>query len=332
MTAESIGELHFTADLSSWTTLAVPGVIKFGLGTYRSQLVLVGGVNYVGKVVGDVWVSKDGTKWQQSESLPPLPTPCHQPAVINIGSPEYLIVAGGHRHNLDLLYSALTMDTVYVLSEGQWVLVQRLPVPCAGIKFTILNGNLYLSGSALPTCYCRVASLIAACESVKSAGTCEILWRTVEKESLTRYPVSFGQQLVSVNTFGGARTNAEIYAYQPFTQSWVHVGNLPTTERPACVFVHTTGELVVICDMTTRSRPLTRKRFKVMKATLKGMLTLDRVTSVWFAKLIFLPIVLFCSRSPGISHNCTCIGVGSGGGGRGATRPPPPPQLYPLFT
>ena len=265
--------IHSTADFSSWTTLAVPGIIKFGLGTYQSHLVLVGGVNHANKVVSDVWVSKDGTKWQQSKSLPPLPTPCQKPAVINIGSPEYLIVAGGHRHNLDLLYPALTMDTVYVLSEGQWVLVQRLPVPCAGIKFTILNGNLYLSGSTLPTCYCRVASLIAACESVKSGGTFEILWRTVEKESLTRYPVSFSQQLVAA-TFSGAPANVEVYAYHPITQSWVHVGNLPTTERPVCVLVHTTGELVVICRM-----PLTRKRtgrrFKVVKATLKGILTLD---------------------------------------------------------
>ena len=88
-----IGELHSAVDLSSWTTttLAVlAGIKKFGLGTYHSQLVLVGGVNHADKVVGDVWTSEDGTKWHQSESLPPLPTPCQQPAVINTGSPEYL--------------------------------------------------------------------------------------------------------------------------------------------------------------------------------------------------------------------------------------------------
>ena len=47
----STGKLHYSSitHLSSWTSLAVPGVIKF-VGTYRSHLVLVGGVNYAGKV------------------------------------------------------------------------------------------------------------------------------------------------------------------------------------------------------------------------------------------------------------------------------------------
>ena len=41
--------------------------------------------------MGDVWVSEDGTKWQQ---VPLLHTPCQQPAVINIGRPEYLVAIG----------------------------------------------------------------------------------------------------------------------------------------------------------------------------------------------------------------------------------------------
>ena len=273
--ARSIGELHSTTDFSSWTSLAVPaGIKKFGLGTYQSQLVLVGGVNQTNEVVGDVWVSEDGTKWQQSESLPPLPTRCQQPAVINTGSPEYLLVAGGYRHSIPFGM----LDTVYVLGEWQWFFVQRLPVPCGAINFTIYNGNLYLSGREMSTCYCKVDSLIAACDLVTSGGTFELLWRTLKMESLTLYPVSFGRQLVAVRMYRGMRTNAEVHAYHPFTQSWVHVGSLPTTERPACAFVHTTGELVVLCHVI--ARPLTGRRFKIMKATLKGMLTLYRVTSV----------------------------------------------------
>ena len=274
--ATSIGELHSTTDLSSWTTLAVPASIKnFGLGTYQSQLVLVGGVNYAGKVVGDVWASEDGMKWQQSESLPPLPTPCKQPAVINTGSPEYLIVAGGYRDS----WQFSPLDTVYVLREGQWFLVQRLPVPCGTIKFTIFNGNLYLSGNTLSTCYCKVDLLIAAYdhELMKSGCAFEVLWRTLKMEHLTLFPVSFGRQLVAVRVFRDRRIYAEVHAYHPFTQSWVHVGSLPTTERPVCSFVHTTGELVVLCHTIARRR--TRRRFKVMKATLQGMLTLDPVTS-----------------------------------------------------
>ena len=266
----SRGELHCcsTTDLSSWTSLAVPGVKKFGLGTYRSQLVLVGGVNCTHKVVGDVWASEDGTKWQQSESLPPLPTPCQQPAVINIGSPEYLIVAGGYRNTVQFR----ALDTISVLGEGQWFLVEHFPVPSGSIKYTIYNGNLYLSGNIRSTCYCKVESLIAACDLVKSGTVAshKISWRTFNTERLTVLPVSFGRQLVGVKMYRLMRTRAEIYAYHPFTRSWVHVGELPIAERPVCAFVlHTAGELVVLCRTITR--PIRRRKFTVLKATLQGM-------------------------------------------------------------
>ena len=144
-----------------------------------------------------------------------------------------------------------------------------MPCDYGAINFTIFNGNLYLSQRRMSTCYCKMDSLITACDLAKSGGTFEILWRTLKKERLTLFPVSFGRQLVAVRMYRGIRTNAEVHAYHPFTKSWVHVGSLPTTETPACAFVHTTGELVVLCHVN--GRPLTGRRFKVMKATLQGM-------------------------------------------------------------
>ena len=131
------------------------GVTNFGLGTYHTQLVLVGGMNQSYEVVSDVWVSKDGTEWRQSESLPPLPTPCQKPAVINTGSPEYLIVAGGYAEIL--LYKAL--DTVFVIGDRQWFFVGHLPIPYGIFKFTIHNGNLYLFGSRISQCFSDNASI-----------------------------------------------------------------------------------------------------------------------------------------------------------------------------
>ena len=62
------------------------------------------------------------------------------------------------------------LDTIYVLGEGQWFLVQRFPVPSGSIKSIIYNGNLYLSGS-MSTCYCKVDLLIAACDLVMFGGS-----------------------------------------------------------------------------------------------------------------------------------------------------------------
>ena len=215
--------------------------------------------------MGDVWASVDGTEWKQSESLPSLPTPCHETAVINTGSPEYLIVAGGYSIYMEPL------DTVTVLDEGQWYLVQRLPLPYGAIEYTIHNGNLYLFGNSILrpySYYCEMDSLMTACEMVKSGTTMfegqSVSWKTLRRGRLS-CPVSFGQHLVAMK-IDNMRSHNKILAYHPFTQSWVHVGNLPRTEGLECTFVHTTGELVLLCGRG----PWGRGQSKVVKASLQG--------------------------------------------------------------
>ena len=265
----AVGELYCcTTDLSLWTTLPVPGVKKFGLGTYQSQLVLVGGINSSGQVVRDLWASEDGTKWQQSESLPPLLRACHGCTVINTGNPEYIIVAGGYSAEL------LAVDTVRVLIEGQWFVLKQLPQPCGLISFTIYNGNLFLlknivaaySSLGYFSYYCKMASLIAACESARSGARQSELWKALSIKRQKFLPISFGQQLVAVRVLVTALGHAEIHAFSPFTQSWVHVGNCPKNLRPMRMFVNTTGELVIL-GRTAGS--MARKRYMVVKATLQ---------------------------------------------------------------
>ena len=74
----------------------------YGISTYRSQLVLVGGLDpTTQQATNKVWVSDDGSKWESS--LPPLPTARKDPLVVNTGSPEYLIVIGAEERNVDVL-------------------------------------------------------------------------------------------------------------------------------------------------------------------------------------------------------------------------------------
>ena len=166
------------------------------------------------------------------------------------------------------------LDTVSVLGEGQWFLFDHFPVPSGRIKYTLHHGNLYLSGSIMSTCYCKVDSLISACDLVKSAIDSRniISWRTLNTEHLSMLPVSFGRQLVALKAYmyGRTRTQAEIHAYHPFTHSWVHVGDFPTSATPEFAIVNTAGELVVLCNKTTI--PIGRRKcYIVLKATLQGM-------------------------------------------------------------
>ena len=247
------------ADLRSWTSLSVPGdIVRFGLGTYHSQLVLAGGKNISARrKVSDVWASDDGTNWQQSESLPPLSVACSMPAIINTGSPEYLLVAGGY----DSISEPLIR--VDVLMEKQWVSIKPLPKLCCVSSSTIHNGNLYIIGSKsrwdyMYPIYCRLDSLLAACVQArtgeKSVTTAE-LWKPLNCPFPVSCSASFNKQLLlfvpSVLT---------IFAYSPLVQSWVHVGDFPKHFQPKLSVVLPSGECLVITG-----------RFSVLKPVLTGM-------------------------------------------------------------
>ena len=62
--------LEFSADLAAWKVLPLPPAICFGLSTYHSQLVLVGG-KLNGTTSNKLWVY-DNDAWHCS--LPPMPT------------------------------------------------------------------------------------------------------------------------------------------------------------------------------------------------------------------------------------------------------------------
>lgn len=262
----SMGKIYCTTnDFTSWNTLPAPHVLQFALCTYRSQLVVIGGQDLTGKLVGDLWVSDDGTNWQQSEFLPPMLTACRGPAAVNIRSPEYLVVVGGY------ISFFAPLNLVSVLAEKQWVLVEPLPQPCRLIKFAFHNGNVYFMGNSRnrECCafYCKVDSLISACISAKSDEPTKKrgLWKTLNMQKLLLFPVSFGKQLTAIRRNRLHQDISELHAYSPFTQSWVHVGDLPQGLRAMSAFVIPTGELMVLC------RSFRPRKYTVVKAALRGI-------------------------------------------------------------
>ncbi|MCG8621144.1 MAG: hypothetical protein MJE68_03945, partial [Proteobacteria bacterium] len=84
----------YTPATDEWTTLDTP-VYFFALTTYHSQLVLVGGEEYVGEdVLGEptnkLWILSEDGQWQ--ETLPPMPTPRTDTSAVSHG--DHLLVIG----------------------------------------------------------------------------------------------------------------------------------------------------------------------------------------------------------------------------------------------
>ena len=154
--------VEFSSDLGAWKVLPLPPALYFGLSTYHSQLVLVGGwLNETYSLTNKLWVYDNDT-WHCS--LLPMPTGREYPVVVNTGTPEYLVVAGGHH----------CAQVVEVLMEGQWVSCAPLhPQPSDGV---IHNGNLYFSCERNSVVYCQLESLVKACVQPDGESDIGELW------------------------------------------------------------------------------------------------------------------------------------------------------------
>ena len=131
--------LMYNYDSDSLAKVKLPTKGLYGISTYRSQFVLVGGLDpTTQQATNKVWVSVDGSKWEPS--LPSLPMACEKPLVVNTGSPEYLIAIGGQIVDD-------CMD-VHVMMSEQWLLAEPLPLNSSWHVRRFPGNNIHTDFSA----------------------------------------------------------------------------------------------------------------------------------------------------------------------------------------
>lgn len=217
----------------------------YALTTYRSQLVLIGGIDSTNKVTDKVWTSDTGTCWKSS--LPETPTKRWMSTAENIGDPECLVLAGGRGEDLE----ARELDSVEVFTGKTWWTVEPLPGKCSYVNSTLHDGRLYLVGGFTPDTiayYCDVQSLIAQCREFFTISPERPLWN--EFKPLSSCSASFGRHLV----FIGGRTphfSPDVVALSHLSQAQVHVGEVPIALHRTAAVVLPIGDLVVIGGATT---------------------------------------------------------------------------------
>ena len=244
----------YTPATNTWTTLDTP-VYKFGLTTYHSQLVLVGGWEYVGENIDSeltnklLTLSEDG-QWQ--ETLPPMPTPCSDASAVSHG--DHLLVINDNHPN-----------EVYVYNGHHWASAQHPPQQLNSIKSTVFNGNLYLMGTILgePQQICvysaSLDSLLASCQPSETSQPSSLWKRLTNVPSEWCCPAVFGNRLVAVGRRLSGTTS--LYAYSSLTQSWVHmadVSSMPFFSTPCAVSLPS-NELMIVSEQTAVKSRFTRK-------------------------------------------------------------------------
>ena len=232
--------LVYTPATDTWNTLDTP-VYNFALTTYRSKLVLVGGREYVrekveGRPSNKVWTLSEDGKWE--ETLPPMETACDHTSAVSHGD-HFLVIDGDCKE-------------VHVYNGHHWAKAQHLTEILVQVQSTVLNGDLYVTGSLLQNKIYSASldSLIASSQPSETSQPSPVWKRLPDVPSLCCATTVFGDRLFAVGS-------STIFAYSPSNQSWVNVGRYPIESLFPCALPLSSNELMVIGDT-------------VFKGTLKG--------------------------------------------------------------
>ena len=245
----------YTPATDEWATLDTP-VYWFGVTTYHSQLVLVGGWEYVGEnIMGEptkkLWTLSEDGQWQ--ETLPPMPISC-------TGYSGTSAVSHGD-HLLVIHDDDPRPNKVYVYNGHHWASAQHPPQRLNSIKSTIFNGHWYLMGVRGIIYSASLDSLLASCQPSETSQPSS-LWKRLNVPSKICYLTVFGNRLVAVERSTSA-TVTSLYAYSSLTQSWVHMGDNPislTYNNPTpCAVLLPSNELMIVSERTAFKYRLTCK-------------------------------------------------------------------------
>ena len=176
-----------------------------------------------------------------SDVFPPMLTKRHGTTAIS--TKEHLIVAGGAT-GLDNINAIEVMDTKYLV----WSTVASLPHPYNLASATICGDHLYILGGVdnkgMMTKSVLTCSLT---ELLQSSSSSSVWHRVADAPAYHSTCAAVNGQLLAV---GGRdkdfNATAAIHKYNPTTNSWDHISNMPTARDRCLVAVLPTNELMAV--------------------------------------------------------------------------------------
>ena len=229
-----------------WVPLPRYECVWFAMATLTNKLTLVGGFNTSTpswQVTNQIAVwDTEGMSRGWTHPYPPMPTPRRSPAVAT--HDKRLVVAGGSKSlSLDPLATVEVLDT----TSRQWLSISPLPVKCSSITSAIVNQELYLLGGTLTTDTLVVSLPEITRSSVNSATTNRSAqWRKLPTPPLeSSAAISVHGSVVAIGGRHGNDRSTAIHVYQPATNNWKKVGDLPSPRYSCTSTLLPSGEILV---------------------------------------------------------------------------------------
>ena len=233
-----------------WVRLPRYECMSFAIAILANKLTLVGGYNTSTpsyKVTNQIAVwDTEGMSRGWTHPYPPMPTPRHSPAVAT--HDKRLVVAGGRRYG-DPLATVEVLDT----TSRQWLSTSPLPVQCCNMTSAIVNQELFLIGGSLTTEALAVSlpDITRSSAYTTSTSTSDSAqWRSIPAPPLkSSAAIAVSGSVLAI---GGCvneskySTTTAIHVYQPATNSWEKVGDLPSSRSACSSTLLPSGEILVV--------------------------------------------------------------------------------------
>jgi N-acetylneuraminic acid mutarotase len=215
------------------------------LAVINSQLTAIGGCKNIYRkgTYTNKLLSLPGYK----EVFPAMPT--KRRGTTAVTSKEHLIVAGGTigEYCADRLNTVEVMDTKSLV----WSTVASLPHPYYSASATICGDQLYMLGGWDVEHRTKSVLTCSLTELLQSSSSSSIWHRVADAPACLSTCAAVNGELLAVG--GCDKASSAIYKYNPTTNSWDLISNMPTARLYSLVAVLPTNEVMVVGGNTERS-------------------------------------------------------------------------------
>ena len=220
---------------STWTVTETP-TSYYTLVVHDSELLLVGGCEYfTGAITNQIFTMRDG---EFVEALPLMKEKRESPSAVSSGSA--LVVAGGWDASENL-------SSVEVFKDGKWTTAPSLPSAGSVMQSALHGDQWYLIRDQGEVFCVSLLSLISGADPSP--------WETLPDAPNSCSAASFfGGRLLSIGGGGHSNYTTAIYAFSTFTQSWVHVADLPVLGLPTALVLLSEQLIVSSGDRILRGK------------------------------------------------------------------------------
>ena len=203
------------------------------------HLTLVGGGVSRGEVTNQLAVYEPSSQhWTYPYN--PMPTPRHRPAVLMYDI--WLLVAGGY----GATWTNLATVELFNTSMNQWLATSSLPRPCDLLTSAIVEDYGYLVMYSKQVFRVSLPDIISQTVDQSTASKSPALWCRLPDTPLScSMAISLHGYLLAVGGYHDNHTRTDIHLYQPESEQWTKVGDLPNAREYCSCVVLPSGELLV---------------------------------------------------------------------------------------